>query len=373
MPDMRFAPPKRLRIADRSSGLNQISVGSYNERLVLSLLLQSDGISRMEIGQKTGLSAQTVSVIVRSLEQEGLVSRGEARRGRVGPPTIPLSLNAEGAYSVGVSIGYRSTDVVLIDFIGEMRFKKSLLHIGLNLSEIRSQCIETVRAAISSLPVKSQNRVAGIGLALPEDINSWNMSRGDSSQRIDNLHHELENLLDLSVFVQNDITAAASGESMFGVAKSESDYLFFYLGANLHGRLILNHQIHKGNDTISSATYEVGMLSLEKKLAERNAEFNSDNLWANSADWSWIDDQIFDCWRQECRDTLKNSVQSLAQFVDVKTVVLSSFCPRPVCESICQGLDNELFGITALPGELQHAPKAIGAASLPYISRFMVQ
>ncbi|MER9370240.1 replication/maintenance protein RepL, partial [Mesorhizobium sp. M0518] len=98
---MRFAPPNPLRIADRASGLNALSVRSYNERLVLSLLLQNEGISRMEIGEKTGLSAQTASVIVRSLEQEGLVSQGEAQRGRVGPPTIPLSLNPEGAYAVG--------------------------------------------------------------------------------------------------------------------------------------------------------------------------------------------------------------------------------------------------------------------------------
>ena len=41
MPDMRFAPPNPLRIADRASGLNAVSVRSYNERLVLSLLLHA--------------------------------------------------------------------------------------------------------------------------------------------------------------------------------------------------------------------------------------------------------------------------------------------------------------------------------------------
>ena len=75
---------------------------SYNERLVLSLLLQNTGITRLEIGEQSGLSAQTVSVIIRSLEQEGLIARGEAQRGRVGPPTVPLSLNPDGAYSVAV-------------------------------------------------------------------------------------------------------------------------------------------------------------------------------------------------------------------------------------------------------------------------------
>ena len=35
MPDMRFAPPNPLRIADRSSGMNSVSVRSFNERLML--------------------------------------------------------------------------------------------------------------------------------------------------------------------------------------------------------------------------------------------------------------------------------------------------------------------------------------------------
>ena len=30
MPDMRFAPPNPLRIADRAAGLNATSVRSYN-------------------------------------------------------------------------------------------------------------------------------------------------------------------------------------------------------------------------------------------------------------------------------------------------------------------------------------------------------
>lgn len=61
------------------------------------------------------------------------------------------------------------------------------------------------------------------------------------------LQEKIESQLGMSVFIQNDITAAAAGESIFDVAKPLTDYLFFYLGAHLHSRLILNHQIHRGN------------------------------------------------------------------------------------------------------------------------------
>ena len=85
MPDMRFAPPLAMRVGDRGGGLNQTSVRTYNERLVMSLLRQRTSLSRMELGQHSGLSAQTVSVIVRALEKDGLVLPGEVQRGRVGP------------------------------------------------------------------------------------------------------------------------------------------------------------------------------------------------------------------------------------------------------------------------------------------------
>jgi DNA-binding IclR family transcriptional regulator len=62
-------------------------------------------ITRLEIGDRMGLSAQTISVIIRTLEQEGLVAKGGAQKCRVGQPTVPLALNPEGAFSVGISIG----------------------------------------------------------------------------------------------------------------------------------------------------------------------------------------------------------------------------------------------------------------------------
>ncbi len=37
----------------------------------------------------------------------------------------------------------------------------------------------------------------------------------------------------LEVFVQNDVTAAANGESMFGVARELDNYLLFYIGAKV--------------------------------------------------------------------------------------------------------------------------------------------
>ena len=42
------------------------------------------------------------------LQADGLLRREAPLRGRVGQPTVPVSLDPEGAYSLGLKIGRRS-------------------------------------------------------------------------------------------------------------------------------------------------------------------------------------------------------------------------------------------------------------------------
>ncbi|WP_291698555.1 ROK family transcriptional regulator [Bradyrhizobium sp.] len=362
MPDMRFAPPNPLRIADRASGLNATSVRSYNERLVLSLLLQNQSTTRLEIGERTGLSAQTVSVLVRSLEQEGLVAKGEAQKGRVGPPTVPIVLNSEGAFSIGISVGNRRTDVVLIDFVGKVRFHTMLANPKVNRSTNHSEFLNTIRKAISMLPKKARERLAGVGLALPYSFSSGR----DQEGYFNALQIEIEEHLGVSVFVQNDITAAVSGESMFGVAKPLSDYMYFYLGANLHGRLVLNHQIYNGNSPLS---FDVGMAALEKELAKHRQPLEP--LWERTGSWPDYGDLLI-AWEGRLIDQMAQSLESVSQFVEFETVVLSSYAPPEICGDICRKLEAQT-GVRAVAGNITPSPKAVGAASLPFSSRFIVE
>ncbi|PWE54050.1 sugar kinase [Metarhizobium album] len=356
---MRFAPPNPLRIADRASGLNSLSVRSHNERLVLSLLLQNEATTRLEIGEKTGLSAQTISVIVRSLEQEGLVVRGEAQKGRVGPPTTPLMLNSEGAYSVGVSVGYRNTHIVVVDFIGTVQHQHVMPHKTADTFDAPEALALAIRQAVASLSESRQARVAGVGLALPTPP----MRSGPDH---DVLHRYLETELGLPVFVQNDITAAAGGESLFGTARQLQDFLFFYLGARLHGRLVLNHQIYNGNSPLS---YDVGVLALERSLPAGDP--TAARLWEQHPAWPPMG-PAFAVWQQACAESLIKSTQALLQFIELKTVLLSSFIPPEICSVLCKLVQQEIPSVNAVVGRTSAAPKAVGAASLPFSSRFMV-
>jgi hypothetical protein len=76
---------------------------------------------KSEIARRSGLSSQTVSVIMRALEKDGLLLRGDPQRGKVGQPSIPMRLDPNGVFSLGLKIGRRSADLVLVDFLGRER------------------------------------------------------------------------------------------------------------------------------------------------------------------------------------------------------------------------------------------------------------
>ena len=110
-----------IRPSGTGRGSKQTDVRAHNERLLLSLVRRNGTLSKAEIARMTGLSAQAISVIIRKLEDDGLLRRGKVQRGRVGQPSTPMALDSEGALSFGVKIGRRSVEIVLIDFVGRVR------------------------------------------------------------------------------------------------------------------------------------------------------------------------------------------------------------------------------------------------------------
>src|SRR6516165_7956630 len=121
--DVAIAAPLVIAPPTNTGGANQAGVRLYNERLLLSLVRRFGPLSKIEVARLTGLSVQSTSAIMNRLQAEGLLKREAALRGRVGQPTIPMSIDPEGAYSLGLKVGRRRCDLVLVDFRGAIRHR----------------------------------------------------------------------------------------------------------------------------------------------------------------------------------------------------------------------------------------------------------
>ena len=149
-------------VIDPRGGANQSRVRDHNERLVLSLVRRHINLSKAEIAKRTGLSAQTISVIMRALESDGLLLRGEPQRGKVGQPSIPMRLDPAGVYSIGLKIGRRSADIVLIDFLGQELQSRAIAFDYPTPAILFEFANDGIKALISGLPAESRSRVAGV-------------------------------------------------------------------------------------------------------------------------------------------------------------------------------------------------------------------
>ncbi len=148
-------------------GVNQQGLRDHNERLILSTLQRHGPLPGSDLARAAGLSAQTVSVILRGLEGAGLIRRGEPQRGRVGKPRVPMSLDPEGAFSVGLKIGRRSADLLLADFTGGVRRQLYTTYRWPVPEEVFAFLRQGLATFDEGLTGAERGRIAGIGIAKP--------------------------------------------------------------------------------------------------------------------------------------------------------------------------------------------------------------
>ncbi len=83
-----------------SVGSNQLGMHQFNERIVLQTIRLRGPLSKADLARVTRLSMQTVSLIVDHLIEDGLLAHdpGMRVRGRIGQPSVPISLRADGRF-----------------------------------------------------------------------------------------------------------------------------------------------------------------------------------------------------------------------------------------------------------------------------------
>ena len=76
-----MSPPNAEVAQSAGQASRQTGLRPYNERMILSVLRNQGPTAKAEIARMTGLSAQSASVIMRKLEEEGLIARCPPVRG----------------------------------------------------------------------------------------------------------------------------------------------------------------------------------------------------------------------------------------------------------------------------------------------------
>ncbi|WP_214410633.1 ROK family transcriptional regulator [Sphaerisporangium fuscum] len=230
-------------------GTNLPKVGTFNRAVVLEAIQVSDGISRVQIAERTGLTAQTVSVIVRRLLEEGLVIEDGSLPSSGGKPRTILRVDPAAGYAVGIHFDPGEVSYVLADLAGEPVTKlHTELRPGLSPEAVVRQMAATARNMLQDAGVPD-GKVLGIGLACPGPLDADGVMNdpprlpGWDEVPIKRL---LEEHTGFPVTFDNDASAAAIGERWAGLARSTPSFAYLYLGTGIGGGLFLDNQIYRG-------------------------------------------------------------------------------------------------------------------------------
>ncbi|MBA5805048.1 MULTISPECIES: ROK family transcriptional regulator [Rhizobium] len=384
-------------ILNPAGGANQVRVRAYNERLVLSLVRLYGALSKADIARRSGLSAQTVSVIMRVLEKEGLLSRGEPVRGRVGQPSIPMHLNPDAVYSFGLKMGRRSADLVLMDFVGRIRMQLHRTYSYPLPDEILAFVTSGIRELENRLDDKQRGRIAGLGIAAPFELWNWAEEVGAPAGAMEvwreiDLQADIASRVSHPVFLQNDATSACGAELVFGVGPSYPDFVYFFIGSFIGGGIVLNSAIFsgrtgtagaigplpvRGKDGETKQLLEIASIFvLENMLRERGID--PEPLWY-SAD-GWVDfGEPMEAWIQDSAKALAQAIVAAASIVDFSAAVIDGGFPdwvrsRVVQATIDEAAKLDLQGVVMpeiIEGAVGAQARAIGGASLPIFARYL--
>lgn len=396
---MQDAPPDRS--ATEGSvlrGTNQSGMRDHNERLVLSLVRRHGALAKSDIARMTGLSAQTVSVIMRGLEQDGLLERGEPVRGRVGQPSIPMSLAAEGAFFLGLKVGRRSADLVLTDFRGRLRAARRRVYRYPTPDALVDFVREAAPALAGELPPARRERVMGMGVAMPFQLWNWVSVLGIPQEEMDawrwrDIGAELGAVLGLPVYVQNDATSACGAELIFGTGERPKDFLYFYFGTFIGGGLVMNGQLFLGRTGNAAAVgsiqvpapgggtrrlIDLASMSVLAAAMEAAGE-GSDHLWSQHDRWE-VSERVLSAWLDQAAGALAHATLAAAALLEVQVVLIDGWMPVGVRAELVRRTEAALLGLDLAgidppvirEGTVGADARALGAAAIPLSQRYLI-
>lgn len=244
-------------------GVNLLALRSHNTALVLDLLRTAgpDGISRLELAERTGLTPQAVSKITARLRQEGLAAEAGQRASTGGKPRTVLRLVPEAGHAVGVHLDRDELRVVLADLDGRAVAERCVpLSLGAGARAVLAAVAREVTAVLADGPGAPAARplpdhparpaLLGVGVALPGPLDHARgvLHRVTGFPEWDGfpLRDALAERLGAPVVVDKDTNAAALGLAVDG---ERGSFACLQLGTGLGAGLVIGGTLHRGTRT----------------------------------------------------------------------------------------------------------------------------
>ena len=218
-------------------------------RAVLRSIFEHAPVSRAELARLTGLSKQSMSEIVRDLEDDGWLRVTGRTQGMIGRSAVTYEIEPHKAFVFGADIGGTKLHAALADLNGavveetvEFTDARGGEHVLDQVVRINSMLAEKI--GISTDRIKA----GAIGIPGAVHPRSRQLTMVPNIAGLTELDFEglLTERLGYDVFLENDVNVAARGEQWKGNGRNIDNFVFVALGTGIGMGIVTEGRLVRG-------------------------------------------------------------------------------------------------------------------------------
>lgn len=235
----------------------------HTRSAVLDMVRSGGTVSRIELAERSGLTATSITRIVKSLIDDGLVIETGLGDSTGGKRRSLLELNRGARFGVGMALDHGRLDIVAVDLGGALVGRRVSRGIGESPPRV-----ETMRLAqeldqlFRQLDLPLGNvvgvGVAGAGLDLSARAEQLSPTAEDWDEF--DLENSLGSLVGLPVVRDNDAACAALGQFWGGRIPATQDFATLYMANGFGLGVVSGGRLSRG---ASSNVGEIGHVTLD--------------------------------------------------------------------------------------------------------------
>lgn len=236
------------------AGVPGAALRDVNRSAVLRLIGREGPISRADIARRAGVSAGTVTTLVRNLVESGLVqpiensvrTKGSAKEHANGRPAELVGVVGSAAEAIGVKIASDHLAIVRANLDGTVIAASQAPFDALTGNPFMS-IAEHVERHIAS--ADGDAVLLGIGLGLPgfeDPYGSGVVQAPLLGWRNLPLGEHLTRTLGLPVLVDNDVNTLAAAETLYGWGREFDHFVVVTLGEGIGMGIVVNGEPYRG-------------------------------------------------------------------------------------------------------------------------------
>ncbi len=237
---------------------------SLNREIILNITHENGTISRAQLSRLSGISMPAVNNIVDKLVREQIIEeigKGESSGGR--RPTL-LRYNNDFGRVVGVDLGSDKIKIAVADLAGHILTLEEKSIWSWDDNSKLEKLIEGIKEVLQKYHKYDQHRCTlGVGVPGIVDPESGRVSCAPLFPSWEDfpLQEVLQDKLNITTYIDNDVNTASWGEYIFGAAKEVENSLFVLVSHGIGSAHIRNGEIYRG---ATNAAGEIGHTLVER-------------------------------------------------------------------------------------------------------------